>query len=124
MSLGSKLDVTCFKIDVNPNKYFGTSVRVTCPWRPVRWSVWTRTWGTIFYCEPEENNLLRVIMDLRWNLIPPHSFTRYTNVVQGAMVALWRSYWSLVFNSHPFVPEQVFRSALKIIHSLEHPPDD
>ena len=23
-----------------------------------------------------------------------------------------------------YVPEQVFRSALKIIHSLQHPPDD
>ncbi|KAG2226482.1 hypothetical protein INT45_014226 [Circinella minor] len=39
---------------------------VSCP---VRWSVWTRTWGPIFLYEPDERNLLRVIMDLRWDLI-------------------------------------------------------
>ncbi|KAG2221277.1 hypothetical protein INT45_000190 [Circinella minor] len=91
---------------------------------PVRWSVWTHTWGSIFLCEPDERNLLQVIMDLRWDLIPTHAFVEYTNVIQGTLLALWRSYWNLIFNNHPFDPIQVSRSALNIIHSLQAPSDD
>ncbi|KAG2223385.1 hypothetical protein INT45_002880 [Circinella minor] len=94
---------------------------VSCP---LRWAVWTRTWGPIFYCEPDEHNLLRVIMDLRWDLIPPNSFVKYTNVIQGTLLAIWRSHWNLIFNNRPFDPLQVSRSALKIIHSLQAPSDD
>ncbi|KAI7847662.1 hypothetical protein BDC45DRAFT_451473, partial [Circinella umbellata] len=72
---------------------------------PAHWPVWTHTWRTLFYCEPDAACFLQVILQLQWDLIPCFSFSQYITAIQGILLAIWRSYWSYIFDRKPFVPE-------------------
>ncbi|KAI9494379.1 hypothetical protein BDB00DRAFT_762100, partial [Zychaea mexicana] len=88
---------------------------VTCP---VRWSVWTRMWGPLFFCEPEAHALIQIITKLDWHLLPTLSTRKYSATIQCTLLAIWRAYWSYIFDNTPFLPDAVARSTLSLIPKL------